>query len=129
MSQLAVILPAAGSSTRFGRNKLIEKLGDVPVLIRALRAFLDHPTVASIVVATQDVTILQMIRESKLERMTIAPGGASRAQSVQSALQMVPAHLEWVAVHDAARPLVSNDLIDRTLDAVSRQKAVAKYFV
>src|SRR5438552_1911726 len=117
MSQLAVILPAAGSSTRFGRNKLIEPLADVPVLIRALRAFVDHPAVASIIVATQDATILQMIRESRLERVTTAPGGATRAHSVRSALGAVPAHLEWVAVHDAARPLVSRELIDRTFAA------------
>src|SRR5690606_37778407 len=50
-------------------------------------------------------------------RRTFCPGGPSRAHSVLSALEQVPADVQWVAVHDAARPLVSQALIDRTLMA------------
>ena len=117
MSSLAVILPAAGRSTRFGRNKLTELLDGVPVIVRALRAFRNHPSVAGMVVATSDPMIAEVIRKSGLEDIAICPGGATRADSVRSALNQLSDSSDWVAVHDAARPLVSRALIDRTFAA------------
>src|SRR4051812_25314151 len=116
MPDLAVILPAAGSSTRFGRNKLLEPLDGEPVLLRALRAFQTHASVVEIVVAMNDTTITSLLQSSDI-RATICPGGATRADSVYNALRAVSSKIEWVAVHDAARPLISAELIDRTLSA------------
>ena len=120
MPSLAVILPAAGSSTRFGRNKLIEPLDGEPVLTRALKTFLNHPSVDLIVVATSDASIRGLISD---QRITLCPGGATRAESVYNALRAVPQRFDWVAVHDAARPLVSRDLIDRTFAAAQQHGA------
>jgi len=113
MPAFAVILPAAGQSTRFGgpRGKLLSDLGEITVLRRAVRAFSARPDVALIVIAARNA---EPVSEPKV---TFAPGGASRAESVRSALLRVPESIEWVAVHDAARPLVSQDLIDRTCAA------------
>src|SRR4029079_17753551 len=47
------------------------------------------------------------------------------AESVWAALRRVPADVEWVAIHDAARPLVSQELIDRTLAAAVEHGAAA----
>jgi 2-C-methyl-D-erythritol 4-phosphate cytidylyltransferase len=58
-------------------------------------------------------------------QIALVPGGATRAHSVLAALKRVPAETEWVAVHDAARPLASQDLIDRTLDAALAHDAAA----
>ncbi len=112
MERFAVIIPAAGTSTRFGagRNKLLESLAGETVLGRTIRAF-DRPDVAGIFVATG-------IRDFAFQRhVVLCPGGACRAASVLSALEAVPNDIEWVAVHDAARPLVSAGLIDRTFEA------------
>ena len=117
MPPLAVILPAAGSSTRFGRNKLIEPLLGESVLMRTIRAFLAHPEVGTVVMATNDAEMCKTVNSLGAGKILYAPGGATRAQSVRNALQTVPAEFEWVAVHDAARPLVSRKLIDRTLAA------------
>ena len=117
MPPLAVILPAAGSSTRFGRNKLIEPLLGESVLMRTIRAFLAHPEVGTVVMATNDAEMCKTVNSLGAGKILYAPGGATRAQSVRNALQTVPAEFEWVAVHDAARPLVSRELIDRTLAA------------
>src|SRR2546430_11748097 len=114
MLPLTVILPAAGSSTRFGRNKLIEPLDGEPVILRAVKTFLDHPSVNVVVVATNDASIKNLV---KIQRIIACPGGATRAESVRSALRAVSKQVEWVAIHDAARPLVSCDLIDRTFAA------------
>jgi 2-C-methyl-D-erythritol 4-phosphate cytidylyltransferase len=53
----------------------------------------------------------------------LVAGGASRAQSVYNGLRAVPEGIEWVAVHDAARPLVSQELITRTLAAAEAHGA------
>ena len=56
-------------------------------------------------------------------RIKCCLGGSSRAQTVLNALRAVDATIDWVAVHDAARPLVSQDLINRTLEAALQHGA------
>src|SRR4051812_27356414 len=109
MATFAVILPAAGLSTRFGgaRSKLAEPLGGQTVLERSIDAFARRSDVETVLIATRDVSVT-------LDRVICCQGGTSRAASVRNALALVPADVEWVAVHDAARPLVSQELIDRT---------------
>ena len=130
MPRFAVILPAAGASTRFGAraNKLLAALDDAPVLAMTLRAFLDRTDVERVVVATPpghpwpaaQTALRQALDDPRVRR---CDGGPSRAHSVRSALSVVPPEVEWVAVHDAARPLVSAALIDRTLEAAARYGA------
>src|SRR5690554_4814974 len=105
MSRFAVILPAGGSATRFGRDKLAEPLGGEIVLSRTIRAFTAHRDVACIVLGGRDASPVAD------ERIRLSPAGDCRAATVFNALQHVPAEIEWVAVHDAARPLVSQELI------------------
>jgi 2-C-methyl-D-erythritol 4-phosphate cytidylyltransferase len=113
MPTFAAILPAAGSSTRYGgaRNKLFEMLDGRTVLERSVAAFQSRDDVAMIVIPTHGSLDLSG------DRIKICAGGSTRAHSVLCALREVPAEIEWVAVHDAARPLVSQGLIDRTLAA------------
>lgn len=118
MPSFAVILPAAGASMRYGggRNKLLESLAGRPVIAHSLSAFLCRADVAAVIVPT---TIRDDLRALLGDdpRVRYCAGGACRAQSVRNALAQVPREIDWVAVHDAARPLVSQDLIDRTLAA------------
>jgi 2-C-methyl-D-erythritol 4-phosphate cytidylyltransferase len=132
MPSFALILPAAGSSTRFGGDgsKLLAPLADgLSVIACTLNRFLSRADVELIVIATRaggqsfsDVpsALGAMPNDPRVRRCA---GGPSRAESVRNALAEVPAHVEWVAVHDAARPLVSADLIGRTLDAAVRYGA------
>jgi 2-C-methyl-D-erythritol 4-phosphate cytidylyltransferase len=117
MTPLTVILPAAGSSTRFGRNKLLEPLAGTPVLTRTINALRQHPAVRRIIVATSDPATEDLARSIDPERIVICPGGRTRADSVRSALLAAQNQGEWIAVHDAARPLVSRELIERTFTA------------
>lgn len=120
MPDLAVILPAAGLSTRFGgtRSKLFEPLNGVPVIFRALQAFSQRADVASVIVVNQECSVSGA-------KVSQCAGGPSRAHSVLNALREVPLEVEWVAVHDAARPLVSQGLIDRTFLAAQQYGAAA----
>jgi len=130
MPEFAVIIPAAGSSTRFGSNKLRATLGGLDVLHRALEAFLRRTDVVSLVMPARIRGFAQTIDRPTYAdliecdpRFIWADGGASRAQSVLSALRCVSESIEWVAVHDGARPLVSQELIDRTFAAAQKYGA------
>jgi len=131
MAQFGVILPAAGASSRYGgsKSKLIERLGDAVVLAHSLRAFLVRSDVACIVIPTRATTDLLGEEALKAElsdpRVRVCVGGNSRAGSVKNALLLVPPSVEWAAVHDAARPLVSQELIDRTFAAAQKHGAAA----
>jgi 2-C-methyl-D-erythritol 4-phosphate cytidylyltransferase len=121
MPRFAVILPAAGLSTRFGgpRSKLAERVGDMTVLERTVAAFTTRDDVETVIIATRDPAAVSFPGAVAVQ------GGASRAESVFNALRAVPETIEWIAVHDAARPLVSQELIDRTFAAaVERGAAV-----
>jgi len=129
MTPFAVILPAAGQSTRFGqrRNKLFETLEGRSVLQRSAEAFLRRGDVSALIIPTNDI---EKVRESlgnlaDDQRMHPCAGGASRAESVRLGLLAVEDSIEWVAIHDAARPLVSQEVIDRTLAAALEHGAAA----
>ena len=130
MISFAVILPAAGRSVRFGgtRGKLLELLAGEPVVRHAVRAFLVRKDVAAVVLATSsdDVSVLTeaLGAEAGDPRIMFCRGGESRAHSVRNALLRVPANIEWVAIHDAARPLVFQDVIDSAF-SVAIEKGAA----
>src|SRR5579884_2015029 len=128
MDTFTVILPAAGRSVRFGtgRSKLLESLGGEPVIRHAVRAFAGRRDVARVVVSTSmedRETIEAAIDMPGDPRLFFCAGGETRAQSVRRALASVSADVPWVAVHDAARPLVSQALIDRTFAAAKQYGA------
>lgn len=125
--QLAVILPAGGRSARFGggQNKLLVDLCGKTVLWRTIDALVDRPQVARVVLAAGDAikdyflkdAAARALSERGGNKLRIVAGGASRAQSVLCGLRAVEEQIDWVAVHDAARPLVSAELFERTCAA------------
>ena len=125
----AVILPAAGRSVRFGggRSKLLAPLAGRPVLRHSVDAFLQRSDVAALIIAAASDEFSELAgaigEHVDDERLQFCRGGDCRAQSVRNALQLVPADVHWVAVHDAARPLVSQPLIDRTFAAAHQYGA------
>jgi 2-C-methyl-D-erythritol 4-phosphate cytidylyltransferase len=134
MPDFALLLPAGGQSSRFGggKNKLTQPLAGVPVLLCTLRAFLERADVPLIVLPVAEALrewvqeqVHRKLDPALAQRVRCCPGGPSRAHSVRNALERVPDAIEFVAVHDAARPLVSQELIDRTLAAAVEQGAAA----
>jgi len=131
MPEFAVILPAAGRSTRFGGqiSKLFQPLDGRPVLAGTLAAFARRPDVAQIVVATGDADAVRECAEfldpREKSKLHVCPGGTCRAESVRAATLACRDSIEWVAVHDAARPLVSQELISRCFAAAVLHGAAA----
>src|SRR4051812_738307 len=122
LPRFTLILPAGGSSSRFGSNKLLAMLAGEPVIARSLAGFLDIPSLARVVIACSQPNLIRQACVRAIDRferagiaVDFAPGGPTRAESVGSALKAAPADVEWAAIHDAARPLISRDLIEQTL--------------
>lgn len=115
----AAIVPAAGSARRMGQDKTLMPLGEVPVLLRTLRALEDSPYITEIVIATREDLIVSVGQLCKAGAFTkvrkIVVGGATRAESVLAALKEVSEQTELVAIHDAARPLVTGEVIEAVI--------------
>ena len=126
-SAVGVIVAAGGSGRRMGgvRKQYLELLGE-PILLRALRPFLAHPAVRWLVVAlpAEDAADPPEWLAALDPRVRLVAGGAERTDSVRSALEALPAACEIVLVHDAARPLVTPEVIERTLSAAGPDRAV-----
>ena len=122
----AVVL-AAGSSTRMGQDKTVMSLGGVPVIVRTLRAFDAHPQVDAIIVVTREERLSEiaaMREEYSLGKITqVLIGGATRAESSLIGVSAVPKEAEYIAIHDAARPLVTEKVITDVLLAARDYRA------
>ena len=116
-----VVIPAAGSGSRMGTElpKQYLSLGTETVLAHTLRCFVDHPAVTGIVVtlAPDDAhwsTIDPVLRAT----VESVDGGAERADSVRRGVEALAARAaesDWVLVHDAARPCLRREDLDRLL--------------
>ncbi len=122
---LGVIIAAGGSSQRYGeRNKLLEMLGGLPVLLHSVRNFSPLVAPGNLIVAAGKECIAEYaaLAEKFLPQTVVrfVPGGESRTASVRNALAALPLSEGIVAVHDAARPLAGKELLERL---VSRARA------
>jgi 2-C-methyl-D-erythritol 4-phosphate cytidylyltransferase len=132
VSKVAVILPAAGLGTRMGRSsaetggtsrKQFMLLDGSPILAHTVRKFLQSDRVSEIVVAVRPddldwVTDLLRDLLQKEERdipVRAVAGGDSRQQSVENAFASLTPDTTLVAVHDAVRPFVDVETIDRAI--------------
>jgi 2-C-methyl-D-erythritol 4-phosphate cytidylyltransferase len=115
----AAVIVAGGSGTRLGGpvRKQYLRIGGEPVLLRAVRPFLAHPRIASVVVVLPAEDVADPPRWLADLPVRIVAGGAERGDSVLAGLQAVAGDVHRVLVHDGARPFVSADVIDRVLDA------------
>ncbi len=109
-----------------GEPKQFRLVGGVPLLLRAIRPFAQHPRVGPIVVVVppeQAATPPEWLRAQLSDRLSITAGGDERQQSVANGLARLPKGPSLVLVHDAARPFVGRDLIDRVLAVAARGAA------
>lgn len=128
-TRVGVAVPAAGSGQRMGgvRKPFLELRGE-PVLVHALRPFLSDPRVVAVAVALPeaDAASPPAWLTGLDARVRVVTGGATRAESVRNALEALPTDLDVVAVHDAARPLVTAEAVRRCIDvAAAGEGAVA----
>ena len=115
----AAVILAAGSSTRMGMDKMLLELEGIPVMIRSLQAFEANELVDEIIQVTRRDKVEQtaeLCRQYELKKLShVIAGGATRAESSLAGVSAVGKKTEYIAIHDAARPLVSQKLITETL--------------
>lgn len=131
---LAVIIPAAGASSRYAaagglRSKIDEDLGGRPVLQRTVELFANLDVVRTIIVAgpaaEHDEFVQRHGDKLGLLGVKVCKGGTEfRWQTVKAALALVPEGATHIAVHDAARPITPPDLLERVLAAAEKHDAV-----
>ena len=122
--KVSAVLVAAGSSTRMGFDKLSFDLGGETVVQRSIRAFAECPLVSEIVlVAGKNREFLEQQAAACAKPVQVVQGGATRAESAKNGV--LAAHGELVAVHDAARPFVSQAVITAALEAAAACGAAA----
>ena len=131
MAKFAVILPAAGSSTRFRgsneRKKVFLELKGRAVWLRAVELFVNRDDVNQTIVAISPED-MEWFKDKFRPNMAfmdveIVAGGAERSASVFNALQRVRDDVDFVVVHDAARPLLVKEWIDRIFQAAQESGA------
>jgi 2-C-methyl-D-erythritol 4-phosphate cytidylyltransferase len=98
----------------------------VRLLLRAIRPFAQHPRVGPIVVVLPPEDAAkppEWLAPHLSARLVVVAGGEHRQQSVANGLARLPAEASIVLVHDAARPFVDRELIDRVLDVATHGAA------
>ena len=124
----AAIIVAAGASTRMaGTNKILTVLENLPVICRTVNVFDKCSMIDEIIVVTQKELLEKVSRYLKAYekmRMVVA-GGETRTDSVMAGLAAVSDRAQLVAVHDGARPLVTGEVICRTVTKAKKFAAAA----
>jgi len=128
MSYCSAILLAAGRSQRLGFDKILTPLAGRPVLFYSFEALWDSPDVQEIIVMTRADLLNQvefMLSDfGKRKPVSVRIGGAERQDSVWAGLQSASPQATEVLIHDAARPLLTSELI-ATLLAKARESGSA----
>ena len=126
--QVSVIIPAAGLGTRMGRStperegtsrKQFMLLNGSPILIHTIRKFVASPLITEIVVALRadDLAWAQELFAAQQfsKPVRTVEGGETRQQSVENALYTISSEIDFVAVHDAVRPFVESEIIEKAI--------------
>ncbi|MFL6545964.1 MAG: 2-C-methyl-D-erythritol 4-phosphate cytidylyltransferase [Candidatus Udaeobacter sp.] len=126
---LTAIIVAAGDSRRMGFDKLFAVVAGKPIIAHTISAFQRAKSVEGIVVVTREDRhdgIKAIVREEKFEKVwSIIPGGKHRQDSVQAGMNHLDSGTRWIAVHDAARPLITPEQIERVFQQCTRRGAAA----
>lgn len=117
---LSAIIVAAGSSQRMGFDKLLALLGDRPVLAHTIDAFERTASVGEIILVARAERVTEfeeVVRQYLFKKVRdVIPGGTMRHDSVRAGLEGISERASHVAVHDAARPLVTPEQIERVFE-------------
>ena len=119
--KVSAIIPAAGSGHRFGEAKQFKLLAGRPLLFHSLKPFLESSIIQEVIVVVPDYQIDTVHRD--LQSMSIGKplkvitGGARRQDSVKNGVKASVSTATLVCIHDAARPFVSETLINKSIAA------------
>ena len=119
--KVSAIIPAAGSGERFGEEKQFKLFSGRPLFYHTLKLFLQSNYIDEIIVAVPsanvDSTHRDVLSMSAGKPVKVVAGGTRRQDSVKNGIDVSDSHSTLVCIHDAARPFVTEDLIQRSISA------------
>ena len=129
-AKFGAVLLAAGNSTRMGgsRSKVLEELGGRPALCRSLEVLDRCPLIGEIclVCRERDRADMLPLTSGLATPVRVVPGGAQRQDSVEQGVEALTGPWEYVAIHDGARPLVTEEVLAAVCrDAMAHGAATA----
>lgn len=128
LKKCGAVIVAAGSASRMGGiDKVMAQLGGEPMIRRTVRAFQSSEVISEIIVVTRE-DLIQPIGElcRGMDKVkAVVSGGKSRQESVSLGLNAMSKEMKLAAIHDGARPLISWEVIDRTVRAANTYGAAA----
>lgn len=128
LKRCGAVIVAAGSASRMGGiDKVMAPLGGTPMVERTAAAFQNCDAIAEIVIVTRPDLIrpISVLCAGMDKVRAVVAGGSSRQESVWLGLNALSEGIQLAAIHDGARPLVSNLVIDRTVRAANSYGAAA----
>ncbi len=118
--EVNVIIPCGGASSRMGFDKLLYELEGETVISRVITAFADIDKVSRIIIPVgkeQRESIENAVKpDSFTAEIVFSEGGETRQQSVKNAVKMLSDGCEWICIHDGARPLISREVIEKSIE-------------
>ncbi len=121
--KINAIITAGGTSSRFGKtNKLLEKIHDKEIIKYTVESF-DLPEIDRIII-TANPMIIETLRTffTDNRKVKIVTGGTTRQQSVYNGL--IAERCDYVLIHDGARPMISQAIIQNAIETVKLKKAL-----
>ncbi len=122
------VIVAAGSASRMGGiDKVMALLSGEPMIVRSVRAFQNCEVIKEIVVVTREDLVIPVTKLCKdfSKVKAVVVGGDTRPESVNLGLNALSEKVNLAAIHDGARPLISQEVITRTVRAASKYAAAA----
>ena len=123
---VTAIFPAAGASRRMGAgtNKIFLELLGESILIRTLKTFSQSARIDFLIVVTGagEIDAVKKLLDAtpNLKPYAVTIGGSERQFSISNGLKLVPPETEIILVHDAARPLINLETIEKVIDAAEK---------
>src|SRR5438105_1947020 len=124
---LSAIIVAAGSSERMGFDKVFAPIAGKPMLAYTIDAFERTPCVDEIILVgrSDSLSEFRKLLPVKTKVSNVVAGGAERSDSVRAGLEKVNRASEYVGVHDAARPMITPEKIERVFEVCREHGAAA----
>ncbi|MED5433882.1 MAG: 2-C-methyl-D-erythritol 4-phosphate cytidylyltransferase [Candidatus Neomarinimicrobiota bacterium] len=124
----SAIIPAAGSGLRFGEKKQLKEINGMPLIHYTLLPFISSKMIDEIIIAVSkdDINIINSVVKTinSTKPMTIVEGSSTRQGSIKNALKAINDQSKCICIHDAVRPFIQKELIEKTISSLKDCDAV-----
>ncbi|MBO3445448.1 2-C-methyl-D-erythritol 4-phosphate cytidylyltransferase [Clostridium sp. CCUG 7971] len=128
MNGVVIVAAGKGSRMKMDINKQFIKLNEKEIVAYTIEKFYNHRNIQDIVVVVREeesnILKKEILEKYNFKNIKIAFGGKERQDSVYNGLKMLDKDCKNVLVHDGARPFVSKEIIDNSIDAAKKYNAV-----